>query len=503
MTRALLFYNAHLLDEAIDSPGALLVVDDKIRAVYTGYFTNKKTTEALALSVLAEDGYEHPAVECIDAQGLTLMPAFIDMHVHLRYPGQTQKEDLTSGLRAACAGGFGTVIAMPNTKPVVSSQMSALEIDREAASLGLAGVIQSVSITKDFGGTDTRHIEDLDASRVPLITEDGNDVASASVMLDAMTKAARRGIIVSCHSEDASLAAAAKTYRCEALKLMEAYDLAAWGADDDDDVPDEVLDKIASLLTKANDLLALAENSATIRNIMIAREAGCRVHIAHVSTAAALDAVRSAKESLSDDEADYLADEADAAYEASLDGTRYVPEAREEKRFRVTCEVTPHHLALCGTDEPFIRALVNPPLRSEDDRVVLLEGLRDGTVDVIATDHAPHTLEDKVSGSPGFTGLETAFAVCNTVLVAGGQLGAKRLSALMSANPARILGLNKGVLAPGFDADIVFVDPEEKWTVDASAFFSKGKATPFDGRELVGKVKELFVAGRRVFRYSD
>ena len=213
--------------------------------------------------------------------------------------------------------------------------------------------------------------------------------------------------------------------------------------------------------------------------------------------------MRSAKESLSDDEADYLADEADAAYEASLDGTRYVPEAREEKRFRVTCEVTPHHLALCGTDEPFIRALVNPPLRSEDDRVVLLEGLRDGTVDVIATDHATRTLADKASCSPGFTGLETAFAVCNTVLVAGGQLGAKRLSALMSANPARILGLNKGVLAPGFDADIVFVDPEEKWTVDASAFFSKGKATPFDGRELVGKVKELFVAGRRVFRYSD
>ncbi|HAH62040.1 MAG TPA: dihydroorotase [Treponema sp.] len=499
MINALLIYNARLLDESTDTPGALLVIDDKIRAVYTGYFTNRKTVEALALSVLAEDGYTNCAVEYHDAGGLTLSPAFIDMHAHFRYPGQTQKEDLNTGLHAAVAGGFGTVVAMPNTTPVVSSRDMALSIDGEAASLNLANFIQSVSITRDFGGSDASHIDSLDPSHVPLITEDGHEVASAAVMLDAMRKAAKLGLIVSCHSEDPSLAEAAKPYRQEALKIMEQYHLPAWGtAADEDDIPDAVLDKIEMLLTQADDLLALAENTATLRNITLAREAGCHVHIAHVSTAAAMDAVRAAKDSIRDEEADYAADEADAAYDAAVEGTRYTPPPRAEQSFRITCEVTPHHLALCGTDEPFIRALVNPPLRSEDDRVVLLEGLRDGTVDVISTDHAPHTSGDKAAGAPGFTGLETAYAVCNTVLVAEGQLSAKRLSQLMSANPARILHLNKGLLVSGCDADLVLTDPEEKWTVDSSVFLSKGKATPFDGMVLTGKVRELFIGGKKV-----
>ncbi|MCK9171336.1 MAG: amidohydrolase family protein [Treponema sp.] len=421
------------------------------------------------------------------------------MHAHFRYPGQTQKEDLNSGLHAAAAGGFGTVVAMPNTTPVVSSRDMALSIDGEASVLNLVNFIQSVSISRNFQGTDTGHIDSLDPAHVPLITEDGHDVASAAVMLEAMRKASKLGLIVSCHSEEPTLAAAAGPYRQEALKLMEQYHLPAWGTDiDEDEVPGEVLDKIEMLFTQANDLLALAENTATLRNIAIAREAGCHVHIAHVSTAAALDAVRAAKDSIRDDEADYAADEADAAYDASIDGTRYTPPPRSDQSFRVTCEVTPHHLALCGTDEPFIRALVNPPLRSEDDRVVLLEGLRDGTVDVISTDHAPHTSEDKAGGAPGFTGLETAYAVCNTVLVAEGQLSAKRLSQLMSANPGRILHLNKGLLLSGCDADLVLTDPEEKWTVDSSKFQSRGKATPFDGMTLTGRVRELFIGGKKV-----
>jgi dihydroorotase len=499
MINALLIYNARLLDESMDTPGALLVIDDKIRAVYTGYFTNRKTVEALALPVLAEDGYTNCTVEYHDAGGLTLSPAFIDMHAHFRYPGQTQKEDLNTGIHAAAAGGFGTVIAMPNTTPAVSSRDMALSIDGEAASLNLINFIQSVSITRDFDGTDTSHIDSLDPSRIPLITEDGHDVASAAVMLDAMRRAAKVGLIVSCHSEEPSLAAAAKPYRQEALKIMEQYHLSACGMDtDEDEIPDVVLDKIEMLFTEANDLLALAENTATLRNIALAREAGCHIHIAHVSTAAALDAVRAAKDSIRDDEADYAADEADAAYDSVVEGVCYAPPPRVEQSFRVTCEVTPHHLALCGTEEPFIRALVNPPLRSEDDRVVLLEGLRDGTVDVISTDHAPHTPDDKAAGAPGFTGLETAYAVCNTVLVAGGQLSAKRLSQLMSANPARILHLNKGLLISGCDADLVLTDPEEKWTVDSSKFLSKGKATPFNGMTFTGRVRGLFIGGKKI-----
>lgn len=504
MTRVLLIYNARLLDEAADSPGALLVIEGKIRAVFHGYFTNAKTAAALASSVLKEDGYGSGcAPEMFDAKGLTVTPAFIDMHVHLRYPGQTQKEDLDSGLHAAAAGGYGTVVAMPNTSPVVSSAEMAAQIEAEGAKIGLSNLIQAVSITNGFSGGDTSHLDAAGEAGVRLITEDGHDVASAAVLLDAMTRAAEHGMIVSCHSEDAALAAAAAPFRRQALELMRQCNLSAWGTDitdgAEDDAGDEALDKINLLFTRANEILALAENIATVRNIAVARQAGCHIHIAHVSTAQAMDAVRAAKEGISDEDFDLASDEADAAYEADLDGTKFIPSEKQGKRFAVTCEVTPHHLALCGTDEPYVRALVNPPLRSEDDRVVLLEALRDGTADVIATDHAPHTAGDKAAGAPGFTGLETAYGVCNTVLVHDGQLSARRLSQLMSANPARILRLNKGLLATGYDADITIVDPEEEWTVDTRLFCSKGKATPFEGRRLTGKVKALFIAGRKVY----
>ena len=142
---------------------------------------------------------------------------------------------------------------------------------------------------------------------------------------------------------------------------------------------------------------------------------------------------------------------------------------------------------------------MNPPLRSEDDRVALIEALRDGTADVISTDHAPHTFEDKAAGAPGFTGLETAYAVCNSVLVKDNQFNPRRLSQLMSAAPARLLGLQKGLLRSGYDADLTIVDPDEEWIVDSTKFYSKGKATPFEGRSFTGKVKYLFIDGRLVF----
>ena len=430
------------------------------------------------------------------------------MHVHLRYPGQTQKEDLNSGLHAAAAGGYGTIVAMPNTKPVVSSIEMAMKIEREAAAIGLTHLFQTVSLTRDFEGKDTSHLDFVEKKYVPVITEDGRDVPTSGVMLEAMTKAAEKGIIVSCHSEDMTLGPLAKPFRAEALEIMKGVGLSAWGTGDedfdaDDDENAEALDRIDLALTKANEILALAEDVATVRNIMLAKQADCRVHIAHVSTAVSMNAIRDAKNELYDDEADYNADEADAAYQAFEDGEKYSPvpnpRAGANGGFAVSCEVTPHHLALCGTDEPYIRALVNPPLRSEDDRVALLEALRDGTVDVISTDHAPHTLDDKAAGAPGFTGLETAYAVCNSVLVKDNQFNPRRLSQLMSAQPARLLGLNKGLLRSGYDADLTILDPDEEWTVDSSKFCSKGKATPFEGRCLTGRVKDLFIDGRLVF----
>lgn len=499
MNSAILVYNARLLDETMDTPGALLMADGKIRAVYSGYFTNKKTVEALAQSVLAEDGCENHLIEFHDAQGLTLTPAFIDMHTHLRYPGQEQKETLESALRAAAAGGYGTVVAMPNTSPVVSSEEMAEAVSRDAMSKNLSNVIQSVSVTGNFDGQSIGHIDFIDPSRVPLITEDGHDVQSAAVLLAAMKKAAERGIVVACHCEDASLAEAARPFREQALAAQRAAGVAAAGADDD--IDDEELEKIEDLFFEANDLLSLSEDTATERDITIAKDAMCHVHIMHVSTAVALDSIRAAKEYMRAIQNELALSDSENAYESFIDGKRLVPEARDEKSFCVTCEATPHHIALRGTDEPFARAIVNPPLQMEEDRAALIEALRDGTVDAIATDHAPHTARDKENGAPGFSGLESAYAVCNTVLVNQNNFSERRLSAIMSASPARILGLNKGRLAPGCDADVVIVDPEETWTVDSANFQSKGKATPFDGMTLSGKVKELFVAARKIFPF--
>lgn len=502
MKKSVLIYNARLLDENMDTPGALLIVDSKIRSVFQGYFTSSETVEQMARAVMKEDGIdENFPLELYNARSLTLTPAFIDMHVHLRYPGQTEKEDLNSGLHAAASGGFGTVIAMPNTNPVVSSADMAVKIEREAAALGITHLFQTVSITKDFDGQDTSHLEFIDKRFIPVITEDGCDVPECSVMLEGMTKAGEKDVIVSCHCEDVSLAKQAKPFRQQALEVMKEIGLSAWGSDsldslDEDDA--EKINQIDLLLTKANEILALAEDVATVRNIMLAKQAGCHIHLAHVSTANSLMAIREAKNMILDEDEFFYADEANAAYQAFEDEVPFSPNKKYSSGFAVTCEVTPHHLALCGTDEPFIRALVNPPLRSEEDRISLIEALRDGTVDVISTDHAPHTLDDKASGSPGFTGAETAFAVCNTVLVKENQFSPRKLSQLMSANPARILGIQKGLLQSGYDADLTLLDPDEQWIVDSRLFYSKGKATPFEGRKLTGCIKGLFIDGRLV-----
>ena len=479
MTKATLIFNARLLDESMDTPGALLIIDNDIRAVFQGYFTSQETASVLAHSVLAEDGREQDCkLELYDARGLTVTPAFIDMHVHMRYPGQTQKEDLQSGLHAAAAGGYGTVVAMPNTKPVVSSMEQALQIESEAAAIGLTNLFQVVSISKDFEGKDTSHLDELDRHYIPVISEDGRDVISSSVMLEGMKKAAEKGLIVSCHCEDLALSEQAKPFRQNALHIMKAIGLNAWGSSEENYNPDDVeqaaIEQIDLNLTKANELLRLAEDTATARNILLAKQAGCHIHIAHASTKNVLEQIYNAK------------------YDKANDDS--LPDG-----FVITAEATPHHLALVGTEEPLIRALVNPPLRADEDRELLIECLRDGTIDVISTDHAPHTMEDKEAGSPGFTGLETAYAICNTVLVKQNNFAPQKLSQLMSANPARILGLTKGLLKTGYSADLTLVDPDEDWIVDSRMFCSKGKATPFEGHELTGKVKGLFLNGRKVF----
>ncbi len=431
-----LIYNVQLVDYKLNTPGAVETADGIITAV----ITNKNEIERRLQKT--SDG-----TELINGNGLTLLPAFVDMHAHFRYPGQTQKEEPQTALRAAAAGGFGTLVLMPNTTPVMSNFETAKQIQAELCAYGLADVIQTMSISADFKGTDTSHLDNITKSDIPVISEDGHDVQSAALMLQAMRKCAEKGIIVSCHCEEVSLVPLAAVPRKKAVELQKT------GAN---------AKTLAPLFDEAEKILALAEDTATERNLRIAHTAGCNIHIAHVSTRESIDAVRRAKKT---------------------DGSR------------VTCEVTPHHLALTNTRNEF----VNPPLRSEADRQALLEAIKDGTVDVISTDHAPHTESDKQNGACGFTGLETAFAVCYTNLVKTNLITINKLSELMSANPAKRLGLDCGALAEGKKADLVLADLNRNWKVDSSKFFSKGKYSPFNGEVLSGRITTTFHNGRKVF----
>jgi dihydroorotase len=327
----------------------------------------------------------------------------------------TQKEDLASGSRAAVRGGYTAVNLMANTKPPVSTHAQVKDILTRAKRIGLVDVHQCVSITRDMDGRTVDHLEGL-GKHVRIISEDGRDVMDARVMLQAMTAAARLGFTVMCHCEDMNLSPV--DYR-------------------------------------------LAEDLMTQRNIQLARAAGCRLHIAHVSTEGSMAAVIAAKQAGQP----------------------------------VTCEVTPHHLAL--TDATAFR--VNPPLRTQQDVDALIRAVEEGWVDAIATDHAPHTPDDKAAGAPGMVGLETAFGICYTTLVRSGQITLAQLSRLMSTNPARLLGMRKGRIEPGYDGDLVLVDLTTPWTVDARTFASKGHNTPFDGATLVGRVVTTIKAGRAVY----
>ena len=441
MKDRLLIYNARLVDRDRDiKKGAILIEGKRI----AGFPTKD------AVKKMMDD----TKVSKFDARGNTVLPSFVDMHVHMRDPGQTQKEDIRTGCMAAAAGGYGTVVLMPNTNPVISSQDMAVFNDNKGNDLGFCRVIQSVSITKDFDGITITHLNKLNNKIVPLITEDGHEVASSAVMLNAMKTAKEKKIIVSCHCEDPDLAEEARALRKKALSLLNKRKLTR-----------EDKTKAKKILQQAHEILAVAEDTATFRNIRLAQEAGVHIHLCHVSTEQCLDAIKQAK----------------------------------ENGQNVTCEVTPHHLGLNCQKNKF--QIVNPPLRPESDRLAVVKALLDGTADVIATDHAPHTQEDKASGSPGFSGLETAFATSYTVLCLENGMSLKKLSEKMSARPAEILGLKDcGLLEEGMNADITIVDTDKIWTVHGEEFASKGKYTPLEGKKLTGEIVATFYNGKLVFQ---
>lgn len=339
----------------------------------------------------------------IDGEGLTLMPSFIDLHVHFREPGFTHKEDLFSGGLAALKGGYTVVNLMGNTNPICSSMDIVEYVLNKAKELDLVNVHQTVSITKDFDGETLEHLDTLD-SRVKFISDDGKGVTSNIVMYNAMIKAKEKGLTIITHAEDDDLTEI--DYR-------------------------------------------ISENIITIRDIYLSKVTGGKLHLAHVSTIEAIDEIRRAK----------------------------------KEGVNVTCEVTPHHIALYDNDYR-----VNPPIRTAKDRDAIIEGIIDGTVDTIATDHAPHTKEDKEKGAPGLSGIETSFSVSYTNLVKSGKIDLMKLSKLMSANAGRIMEVKKGRIEKGYIADLVLIDLNKEITIDSNTFLSKGKNTPFDGMNFYGEV---------------
>jgi dihydroorotase len=380
----------------------------------------------------------------IDVKGRVVCPGFIDLHAHLREPGREDKETIQTGTRAAAAGGFTAVCAMPNTDPVNDQAGITRSILEKARAEGRTRVYPVGAITRGLRGEELAEFGDLRDAGCVAVSDDGRPLASARMMRRALEYAKAFDLTVIDHCEEPSLS--------------------------DETVMNE---GPVSTLLGLRGAPAAAESIAVERDVQLAALTGGRLHVAHVSAAASLEAVRRGK----------------------------------AQGVRVTVEVTPHHLLLTDQlvkDSEYDTATrVNPPLRSETDRQALLAGLRDGTIDCIATDHAPHTVDDKKveydRAAPGIVGLETAVALCLDRLVHSGLLELDQLVALLSANPARVLGLPGGTLRVGAPADVTVLDLGRKRQVDPTCFESKGRSTPFAGWILKGWPALTVVGGRIVF----
>ncbi len=381
--------------------------------------------------------------EIVDASGLVVTPGLIDMHVHLREPGQEYKETVRSGTLAAAAGGFTAVAPMANTEPVNDNRSVSEHITTEARRHGFARVHPVGAVSKGQRGEELAEIGDMVSAGVVAISDDGRPVSNAELMRRALLYAQHYDIPVIQHAQDPELSGGGVMHEGE------------W-----------------STRLGLPAMPGAAEDVMVARDLLLVEDTGGRYHVAHLSTARSLDLVRRAK----------------------------------EKGLSVTCEVTPHHLLL--SDEAVAESgfsthmKMNPPLRPARDREALLNGLADGTVDAIASDHAPHHPDEKdveFSLAPfGAIGLETSLSLGLDRLVRPGVITLSRLIELLSTGPARILGLPGGTLAPGSPADITLFHPNRPVTVRAARLRSKARNTPFDGWKLRGRPVATFLAGRRV-----
>ena len=384
---------------------------------------------------------EH-ADRVIDASGCYDMPGLIDMHVHLRDPGQEYKETIETGGRAAVRGGFSTIVAMPNTKPVADRPDIIKYVTNKAQTVTRVNVIQAGAITKGMQGEELADIEGVVKAGSLAISEDGKSVMNAGLYEEALRIAAGLHIPVLTHCEDISLVRGGVMNEGKRSKELG-------------------LPGISNAV----------ENIILARDMLLARETGAHLHVCHCSTRESLLLVQLAK----------------------------------RMGISISAEVCPHHFVLCEDDIPGDdpNFKMNPPLRTKEDRAALIRGLKDGTFDVIATDHAPHARKEKtgsmVGAAFGIVGLETAAQLTYTHLVRPGILSIMDMAEKMSYHPAKILGIPKGELKEGMAADVLIFDPRTESVIDPSSFASKGKNTPFAGHHVCGSVRATIISGEVAF----
>ena len=393
--------------------------------------------------VVAEVGenLESVGAQVIDASGCVVMPGLVDMHVHLRDPGQEHKEDIASGTLAAVHGGVTSVVCMPNTAPVVDNKTVVEYILAKSEREAFCNVFPVGAITKSLVGEELAPIAGMKSAGVVAISDDGMPVRNSNVMRRAMEYAAGFDMLVICHSEDLELVNGG---------VMNEGEMST------------------RLGLRGNP--SCAESIAVARDVALAEFTGARVHITHISCAETVEVIRAAK----------------------------------ARGVSVTCDTAPHYFTL--TDEAVsgynTNAKMNPPLRGATDVTSIIEGLRDGTIDAIATDHAPHHVDEKNVefdlAMNGVVGLETSMAVGITSLVKSGKLTLMQLVEKMSSSPAKIVGIPRGTLAVGAIADITIVNVDESWTVDVEKFKSKAKNSPFAGMKLNGTVQNTIIGGKIV-----
>ncbi len=402
-----------------------------------------KDNEIVAIGEQLEKKLKLKPDRIIDAKGCYVMPGLIDMHVHLRDPGLTHKEDILTGSLAAARGGVTTILAMPNTKPVIDEPTRVAYVKNKAAGFSKIHVLQVGAITKGMKGEELADIEGMVKEGVPALSEDGKSVMNTQLYREAMKIAKKLNIPVLAH--------------CEDINMVQG------GCMNEDEKSREFgLPGISNAV----------EDVIVARDIILSRDTGCRLHLCHCSTEASEKMIRTAKS-------------------IGID---------------VTGEVCPHHFTLTSSDmiEGDTNYKMNPPLRTQVDVDALRQGLKDDVFDVISTDHAPHTTAEKSTSmrqAPfGIVGLETSVALTITELVDKGWITPMQMAEKMSYNPAKILHMeDRGSLRPGKIADVVIIDPEEEYTIDVTKFASKGKNTPFNGKKVKGKVKMTICNGEIVY----